>query len=462
MAKAAAREAREERVVSARHRATEHKVGFGVSTLNTPAEIPYMQLAEGLLTVEIFPYEVTKAILGYSEDIRKASGVKPGDLYFEQTFFTHRDIGPEAKAVICSRRTFGEKCPICEHRAWLMKDPASDQQAIKDLTPKERQVFCLLNHKELPKGPQLLEVSFHNFGKLLDSRVKNDPEGKDGPRQFFASPGAKGMTLQLTVGMKSMGPGTKLFPEVTAIDFVPRKHALKPEWLKKVPALCELPIKIPYDELRQLFYQDEGGGGADTAAGGDDTPAAAAPADDSGGWGDDAPAEAPAEAKLWTVGERACFTYKDEQFEGEIVAINEGKKLAQVKVEDKPKPAVVSLDDLVMPAEPEAAGDGWGDDAPAADAPADEGWGDTPAAETGAEAGDDWGTDAGTAPAEEPAAEPAAEAGDGWGDDPEPAKTNPAKAPPKQPAKAPAKAPPGKTPAKAPAKPPVKAPAAKK
>lgn len=469
----AKREERTDRIVSARHRAVTHKSGFSVGTLNPPAGMEFIQVKiDESLTITVLPFKVGESINRFSQDIRSNSNAQPGDLYYEQTFFTHREVGPEAKPVVCPRRTFGKRCPICEYRAALMKEPAADQEEIKNLAPKERQVFCVLDHKNPKKGPQLLEISFHLFGKLLDTRIKTDPQGDTGPRQYFHSPGKDGMTLILTVTGKTMGGG-KPFPEVTAIDFEPRKNQLKAEWLAAVPNLCDLPAEIPYNELGSLFRQDDG----ETPAESTEAPQAAEASAEGGEWGDDAPA-VDDQPKLWTVGETCCFTYKDETHTGEIVAINEAKQLAQVKVEGKDKPAVVKLEELVLPAEPEATADDWGTgDAPAAEGGDDWGTsGDEPAAETGAEGGDDWGT--GDTPAEAPAEggddwggdAPATEApADDWGADPAPAKPAakpaPAKAPPKAaaapaakgpPPKAPPKGPPAKPAAGPPKKPPVK------
>ncbi len=459
-----AREATKERaemVVDAGHRAAVHKGGFDSSVLNVPSGTSFLKLKKGNYRLEMVPWKTSKAIEKFHKDIQNHHKGGVGSLSYEQTFWTHPYMGADDETVICLKLTFSQPCPICRARGEMMKDPGYDKDAMKKLMPKERQAFWVINLDEIAKGPQIVEMSFHNFGKLLDKRVNADNNNPDGTRRFFADPN-RGSTLIVEMDETTMG-NSKPFAQASAIDFqYPRKKAFNKEWLKLVVPLSDCVKVMTYEEVNKVFNME----------------AVPTETDDS-----TAPAEDPVEVAAdevqddgpiaWEKDHIAGFEYKGEQLQGVIVAINTGKGLAQVQVEGRDKPSVVKLEDLYIPpeegevnqAEDPPADDDWGTEETTTEAPteaaADDDWGtgDEPAAEEPAVAADDWGT-------EEAAAEPAAADDSGWDDTPaeEPAKPAPkpaAKKPAAAPVAKPAPKPAAKAPAAkpAPAKPAAKAPA---
>ena len=239
------REDREKRVSAARRRAEQHATGYETTVLRVPEGVGFFDFKEGTHLIDVIPYLVKKG-----KDVQGGNPfAETGELYYERTFFTYRSIGVEEKSYVCPSKTFGEPDYIQEYRQKESKNPAADADHLKSLNPKERQIFLIYDRKETEKGIQVLEVSFHLFGKLLDSRIKNSSD-EDGWDRFYF-PGDDGMTLRLTVEEKSAG-GYK-FSEATAIDFLRRKEPIPKKILDHRIDLDEMPIEIPYEKLKSIF-----------------------------------------------------------------------------------------------------------------------------------------------------------------------------------------------------------------
>jgi len=92
----------------------------------------------------------------------------------------HTNVGPNDAQFICLARKYGKPCPICEHQAELKKEPDYDNDMIKSLYPKRRNVYNVFvydNKEEEDKGVQIFEVAhFFMESKLtplaMDARTK--------------------------------------------------------------------------------------------------------------------------------------------------------------------------------------------------------------------------------------------------------------------------------------------------
>jgi len=172
-----------------------------------------------------------------------------GELYYERTYWTYRRVGPDEKDYVCSSKTFGESDYIQEYRQKESRNPNADPDYLKSLEPKERQLFFVYERSHPEKGLQLLEMSYHTFGKLLDSRIKNSPEERGWDLFYF--PDDEGFTLEITVSESS--GGMYKFNEVTAIDFIARRNPLPEDIVNHGHCLDDFLVKTPYEKLRLAF-----------------------------------------------------------------------------------------------------------------------------------------------------------------------------------------------------------------
>src|SRR5690606_23828593 len=106
-----------------------------------------------------------------------------GEVAWRRNYFVHRAVGPTKDSEVCLARTFKKPCPICDDVARMDRDPRSNPKEIKELLPKKRQLFNVIDLDDPDAGIQIWDISFHLFGKLLKERIENS-EPEDGWDMF--------------------------------------------------------------------------------------------------------------------------------------------------------------------------------------------------------------------------------------------------------------------------------------
>jgi hypothetical protein len=231
--------------LSARNRAETHRSGYESSALNLPVDVKLFKLDKaGTRRIDIIPYHVGQGNPG--------PGADPGSLYFERTYFVHRSIGADQTTYVCPAKTANKRCPICEYRAKLVKDPDADEDEVKALAPKERQLWNVIDLDEPDEGIQVWDISYHLFGKLLDQYVKDADADED--IEYYADP-VDGKTLKLGVAEKSFGG--RSYYEVLTIGFKDRKTKYDKSTIDAAFCLDDLVQVLPHDKLKAIFFQAE-------------------------------------------------------------------------------------------------------------------------------------------------------------------------------------------------------------
>ena len=152
----------------ARKKAERRKSGDWGRAVDIPEGTDKLKLGK-VVSFDIIPYRVS--IKNHPE------GVEKGDTWFQRTFFIHKDVGPNNKTYLCPK-TVGKPCPICEEHAKLRKDPDADDETLKKLRQKERELFNVIDTSDRKKGVQILDISVHLFGKLLEEELNADEDSK--------------------------------------------------------------------------------------------------------------------------------------------------------------------------------------------------------------------------------------------------------------------------------------------
>jgi hypothetical protein len=232
---------KERRYTAARERAEKQSTGFTGAYLDLPKGVQLFKPKTGTMLLDILPYAAGKG----------NPWAEPGNLHWERTFYVHRGIGANSDSFLCPRMTRKEKCPVCEHRLALIKEGDEDnEELIKDLSPKQRQLFNVINLKDPDKGVQIWDISYHLFGKILDARLRNSDE-EDGWEKFFFL--EEGLTLKIGFGEKTFGGAT--FHEVETIDFKSRKEDYDDDILEQVHNLDKMLIVPDYSDLKKTFLE---------------------------------------------------------------------------------------------------------------------------------------------------------------------------------------------------------------
>ena len=236
------KEKREVRYASAKKRAEDHEVGFQPTTYNPPDNAGNFYFnKKGVFRLDIIPFRVGEGNPFADE----------GEVHYERTYFAHKNVGPDEEMVVCSRKTFGEPCPICEKITKLRRDPSTDSELLQELRPKERQLWQVIDVMDRDKGIQILECSYFNgLGQLVDNKIK-DSEEDDGYEKFFHL--EDGMTLKVSVVQESYRGGTYYKP--TNVEMKQRKQQYEVSILKEGYCLDSLLKKWDYDKLKKTFNQ---------------------------------------------------------------------------------------------------------------------------------------------------------------------------------------------------------------
>jgi len=226
---------------SARERADKQNAGFTSSYLKIPEGMQMFKPKAQTFLLDIMPY-----VAGEGNEF-----AQPGAIHWERTYYAHKRVGANGDAYLCPRRNANKKCPICEYRSKLQaKGDDQDEKLIQDLAPKQRQLFIVKNLKDPERGNQLFDISFHLFGKTLDTRIRNSDEEDEWDKFFFAE---DGLTLRVGFGEKSFAGVT--FYEAETIDFKPRKNQYEDDVIDEMPCLDDMLIVPSYDDLKSVFLE---------------------------------------------------------------------------------------------------------------------------------------------------------------------------------------------------------------
>jgi len=232
------------RYTNAREQANKQSLGFVPAYLKLPKGASLFKPKTGVMLLDILPFEAGKGNPNADE----------GMLHWERTFSAHRGIGANSDSFLCPRLLNKKPCPVCEHRLHLVKaGDEDDEDLIKDLAPKTRQLFNVLNLKDPDKGVQIWDMSYFLFGESLYKRLRDADEGDEWENFFFLEGG-----LTLKIGFSERSFGGASFHEVDTIDFKPRKRDYDDDILEQVHVLDDLLVIPDYDELKETFLETTG------------------------------------------------------------------------------------------------------------------------------------------------------------------------------------------------------------
>lgn len=210
----------------------------GSSSVNLPAGVSFSKLVKGRMFLDILPYEVTKE--------NHPEKIAVGDMWYSREYGMHFNVGPDERAVLCPKGTFGKRCPICEEYARLKKDVDADEDVVSALKPKRRELFNVVNVEE-DRGFSVLDVSFYLFGNSLKTEIQEGDE----EIAAFSHPD-DGFTLKLRVVENTQL--TNAFLEVDRIDFEDREDEVSDEELENAVLLDDALECLEYDELSDILH----------------------------------------------------------------------------------------------------------------------------------------------------------------------------------------------------------------
>ena len=215
--------------------------------LNLPKGTPvFKEEPDTRVILDIMPYEVT--IENHPDRDDDIGIALPGELWYKRPYSVHRNIGPENHSIICPT-SIGQKCPICEYRAQLLKEGQKwDDPSVRALKPSKRNLYIVIPHgnKKLEEVPHIWDIAQSNFQVQLNEEIEENEANQSFPDL------EEGKSLRIRFGEKSFG--SNKFAQTSRIDFRDREKPYEDSILDDVPHLDEV-LEVPsYKAVEVMFF----------------------------------------------------------------------------------------------------------------------------------------------------------------------------------------------------------------
>lgn len=172
---------------------------------------------------------------------------KKGEVDYLLDVYVHRAVGPGKDNFLCLQKNYKQRCPICEHIDELKKE-GEDEELIKELKPKRRVVYNVIDLNSESQKIQLFETSHFKFEKEIQEEAETD---EDGELVVFFDP-EDGMSVSFK-GIESTF-NKKEFIEIKKVSLVEREDQYKESIIEKAIALDTLLIIPSYEEVAAAFF----------------------------------------------------------------------------------------------------------------------------------------------------------------------------------------------------------------
>lgn len=242
------KEKKKMRYSNAKEVADKQSRGFELTTLNLPKGMSLLTFKEaGMVKLDCLPY-VCKAGNPMADE---------GMVHYERTYYVHKGINPsdDKASYCCPQKCFGKPCPVCEYVGTIRNQPDTDQDLVKSLNSKKRQIFAVIDKAHRDKGIQIHEGSYYNgLGELIDNKI--DASDEDSPYRTFHHLDS-GMSLHISV--KPNPPYGNSAENLEMVARKPITGGLSDDGESvmvgdmEVPCLDSLLKEVSYDFLQDLI-----------------------------------------------------------------------------------------------------------------------------------------------------------------------------------------------------------------
>lgn len=220
------------------------------------AQFGHLKLPKGLnvfkedpgsrVNLDIMPYEVT--VSNHPDRDDEYEIAVNGSLWYKRPYWLHRSIGSDNQSIVCPSSA-GQKCPICEYRAQLLKEGADwSDDSVKALKPSMRNLYVVIpkGNKKYDEVPHVWDISQFLFQEKLNEEIGENEEYEVFPDL------EEGLTLRIRFSKESFG--SNKFAETSRIDFKKRDKPYDESILEDIPSLDDL-LEIPsYKAVEAIFF----------------------------------------------------------------------------------------------------------------------------------------------------------------------------------------------------------------
>ena len=229
---------------------------FNIFTLPTNLKM-FAPTENGAVMFDVIPYKIIS-----KHNWAISQGAKIGDEEVFANVFVHNNIGPNKRKVICPSKTFGGRCPICEHQQEMAKQHGWKHIEVKSLFPKQRLVFNLeVFDADGNKTHQLFDVaqfkgatpSFYDMVLAAADKVKLKKKLQNVRWADIAT----GMTIGASVQMKDEVAGEKTkkpFATLFNVSLGEREEQYTPTIFKTSIDPMSIAKVMTTAEIEKLFF----------------------------------------------------------------------------------------------------------------------------------------------------------------------------------------------------------------
>lgn len=200
--------------------------------------------------LDIIPYTIKSKNNSYVA----AGDMAVGDKLHMLDYYSHRNIGPLKKTIICPLMTSGLPCPICEEYERAKKAKGWDSEEAKALKPSRRIAYNVIDADDDDETVQIFDVSYFLFAKGLIDEAKHQAkkQGVDDLDYAGLLNPADAMTVEFRNTMEKKGGFETA--EYKGFSFVPRKNKYK----GVTPIdLDEYMVVKSYKDIEKMFLGED-------------------------------------------------------------------------------------------------------------------------------------------------------------------------------------------------------------
>ena len=209
--------------------------------VHLPKDKKFFNVTKTKQILDVIPFISSKDVI-----INGRVYMPKGSLWYEKTYFRHRNVGVANKFVICPQ-TVGQPCPICEHRSVLKKQGAPKEEIVA-LYPVERQLFNVIDLEDEAKGVQVLDMPYAWFGQRLEKELNDEDEKY---REFYIPESGYTLVAKFDEGRYNNKPTFKA-SSITFQSREPYEDSIADQ--AAVLDTDGIFTILPYAEIKSIFF----------------------------------------------------------------------------------------------------------------------------------------------------------------------------------------------------------------
>jgi hypothetical protein len=196
----------------------------------------------GMMFFDILMYKVSQE--------GNPDNIKPGQYFYKRTYWTHANIGPEQKKIVCPH-SIGKPCPVCEWLAMERRKEGVSYESIKSMMPSKRELYNVIDLTKQNPTIQVMDISNFAFGKRLETELSTTHD----ENIYRFADAIDGFSLEVLFEDRATGGGGK-YPSVSSLHFLPRGFNYGEEIKDQTVDLDKLIQVLSYSDLEKMVLGD--------------------------------------------------------------------------------------------------------------------------------------------------------------------------------------------------------------